>query len=333
MDPANGSSARVVPSARVPTLSVRDLLTEDTLGLVLLTGDEGLDRRISVPRIQKPGLALAGYVLQVHPERVQILGATEISYLGSLSPSEALHGVETFMALEPACVVVTKGLDIPPDLLDAAARRGISLLRTSLASSVTIEAIQEFIAQRLAPSVSLHGVLLDVLGVGILLMGKSGIGKSEAALELIMRGHRLVADDLVEVRRTVGEVLLGTASELIKHHMEVRGLGIINIKDMFGVAAVRDEKKVELVIELYRWDEHGDHDRLGLDELRFNILDLPVSLLRLPVSPGRNVSSLIEVAARNRLLQARGHHSAREFQERLDQALAMARDRRKEEVE
>jgi HPr kinase/phosphorylase len=169
---------------------------------------------------------------------------------------------------------------------------------------------------------------MDVLGVGVLLLGKSGIGKSEAALDLIMRGHRLVADDLVEVRRTSGEVLVGWASELIKHHMEVRGLGIINIKDMFGVAAVRDEKKIELVLELTRWDSTETHDRLGLDEMVYPILEVPVPLLRIPVSPGRNVSSLIEVAARNRLLQVRGHHSAREFQERLDRALADARERR-----
>jgi HPr kinase/phosphorylase len=180
----------------------------------------------------------------------------------------------------------------------------------------------------LAPTASIHAVLMDVLGVGVLLLGKSGIGKSEAALDLIMRGHRLVADDLVEVRRTSGEVLVGWASELIKHHMEVRGLGIINIKDMFGVAAVRDEKKIELVLELTRWDATETHDRLGLDEMVYPILEVPVPLLRIPVSPGRNVSSLIEVAARNRLLQVRGHHSAREFQERLDRALADARERR-----
>jgi HPr kinase/phosphorylase len=169
---------------------------------------------------------------------------------------------------------------------------------------------------------------MDVLGVGVLLLGKSGIGKSEAALDLIMRGHRLVADDLVEVRRTSGETLVGWASELIKHHMEVRGLGIINIKDMFGVAAVRDEKRIELVLELIRWDQTETHDRLGLDEMVYPILEVQVPLLRIPVSPGRNVSSLIEVAARNRLLQVRGHHSAREFQERLDRALADARERR-----
>jgi HPr kinase/phosphorylase len=312
-----------------PMLTVRSLLDESSgLRLVLLAGEAGLARRISNQRIQKPGLALAGYVKQVHPERVQILGSTEISYLQTLSEDEARRSVDSFMSLDPACVIVTKGLDVPQVLLDSAEKMGVPLLRTPIVSSTAIDAIQKHLELQLAPTASIHAVLMDVLGVGVLLLGKSGIGKSEAALDLIMRGHRLVADDLVEVRRTSGEVLVGWASELIKHHMEVRGLGIINIKDMFGVAAVRDEKKIELVLELTRWDASETHDRLGLDEMVYPILEVPVPLLRIPVSPGRNVSSLIEVAARNRLLQVRGHHSAREFQERLDRALADARERR-----
>lgn len=315
--------------ARSPSLTVRGLLGERAgLRLVVLAGESGLGRPISMARIQKPGLALAGFVRQVHPERVQILGATELSYLTSLPEAEARHAVETLLALDPACVVVTKGLDVPADVIEAANRAGIPLLRTTLVSSAAIEVIQKFLEVQLAPTVSLHGVLLDVNGVGVLLLGKSGVGKSEAALELVMRGHRLVADDLVEIRATADDGLIGWASELIKHHMEVRGLGIINIKDLFGVAAVRDEKKVELVIELIKWDEADAGDRLGLDEMVYPILEIPVPMLRVPVSPGRNVSSLIEVAARNRLLQVRGHHSAREFQERLDRALADARERR-----
>jgi HPr kinase/phosphorylase len=316
-------------SGNVPQLSVRSLLDERSgLRLVLLAGEAGLNRRVAIARIQKPGLALTGFVKQVHPERVQVLGATEISYLASLAEADAQRSIDGFVALNPACIVVTKSLDVPRMLLEACDRGGVPLMRTSLVSSAAIDALQNHLEHQLAPTVSIHAVLMDVLGVGILLLGKSGIGKSEAALDLIMRGHRLVADDLVEVRRTSGDVLIGWASELIKHHMEVRGLGIINIKDMFGVAAVRDDKKIELVIELVRWDQAETHDRLGLDEMVYPILDVPAPLLRIPVSPGRNVSSLIEVAARNRLLQVRGHHSAREFQERLDRALADARDHR-----
>ena len=310
-------------------LTVRSLLDEGSgLRLVLLAGESGLGRRLTIHRIQKPGLALAGFVRQVHPERVQVLGATEIAYLGTLSEADARRSVDGFVALNPACVIVTKGLDVPAVMLEAADRSGVPVLRTPMVSSAAIDAIQKHLELQLAPTASIHAVLMDVLGVGVLLLGKSGIGKSEAALDLIMKGHRLVADDLVEVRRTSGDVLVGWASELIKHHMEVRGLGIINIKDMFGVAAVRDEKKIELVLELLRWDQTESHDRLGLDEMVYPILEVQVPLLRIPVSPGRNVSSLIEVAARNRLLQVRGHHSAREFQERLDRALADARERR-----
>jgi HPr kinase/phosphorylase len=322
-------------TAHIPSFSVRELLRAHTeLELELLAGEGGLDRRVSVPRIQKPGLALAGFVEQVHPERVQILGSTELGYLKSLTAEQARAGIKGFLAMEPACAVVTKGQDIPEDLLILANEARVPVLRTRIASSAVIDGLERFMEHALAPTVSMHGVLVDVLGVGVMLVGKSSIGKSEAALELIMRGFRLVADDLVEVRRIAGEVLVGQASELIKHHMEVRGLGIINIKDMFGVAAVRDEKKVELVLELIRWDENDSVDRLGLDEMSYDILGVQVPLQRIPVSPGRNVSSLIEVAARNRLLQVRGHHSAREFQERLDQALAAAREhRQREDVE
>lgn len=322
-------------SARAPDLTVRTLLgSNQELGLELLAGESGLDRRIGVPRIQKPGLALAGYTSQVHPERVQVLGSTELGYLASLGVERARVGIEGFLNAGPACVIVTKGQTVPMDLLEIGNRADVPILRTPLISSKLIDGVERVMEYALAPLMSIHGVLVDVLGVGVLLQGKSGIGKSEAALELVMSGFRLVADDLVEVRKIAGQVLVGFASELIKHHMEIRGLGIINIKDMFGVAAVRDEKKIELVLELRRWDETEPPDRLGLDEMSFDILGVPVPMLRIPVSPGRNVSSLIEVAARNRLLQVRGHHSAKEFQERLDQALADAREhRQREDVE
>jgi HPr kinase/phosphorylase len=322
-------------SARVPSFSIREMLRNHTeLGLELLAGEGGLERRVTVPRIQKPGLALAGFVEQVHPERVQVLGSTELGYLKSLPVERARAGIAGFLRMQPACVIVTKGQDVPEDLLEVANDTQVPILRTRMASSALIDGVERFMEYALAPTISLHGVLLDVLGVGVMLLGRSSVGKSEAALELIMRGFRLVADDLVEVRRIAGEVLVGRASELIKHHMEIRGLGIINIKDMFGVAAVRDEKKVELVLELQPWDETDAVDRLGLDEMSHDILGVAVPLQKIPVSPGRNVSSLIEVAARNRLLQVRGHHSAREFQERLDQALAAAREhRQREDVE
>ena len=199
----------------------------------------------------------------MHPERVQILGSTEISYLESLAPGEARHGIETFLAMEPGCIIVTKGLALSGDLVEACNRTAIPLMRTEMLSSRAIELVQQFLEHEIAPRTNIHGVPADVLGIGVLLLGKSGVGKSEAALELIMRGHRLIADDLVEVRRKGPNGVFGYPSELLEHHMEIRGVGIINIKDMFGVAAVRDEKKIKMVMELQRLDEFDGRDRLG----------------------------------------------------------------------
>jgi HPr kinase/phosphorylase len=203
----------------------------------------------------------------------------------------------------------------------------VPLLSTPLMSSVFINRVTKFLEFRLAPSTTVHGVLIDVLGVGVLLLGKSGIGKSEAALDLVMRGHRLVADDIVDIRRRPPDIVFGSGSDIIKHHMEIRGLGIINIKDLFGIAAVRDTKKIELVVELVEWSPDEEYDRLGVEDLTYTILDVTIPQLRIPVRPGRNMTSIIEVAARNQLLKIQGHHSAREFQDRLNKAIAEAKPR------
>lgn len=301
-----------------------DSLTEAKeagLGLELVAGHRGTWRRISGPRIQKPALVLAGYTAYVHPERLQVLGLTEISYLASLSPEARRAGLEALLQLQPCAVVVTRGLAIPEELREGAERLEVPVFSTPLMSSVFINRVGKLLEDRLAPTTSVHGVLVDVLGVGIMLLGKSGIGKSEAALDLVLRGHRLVADDVVEIKRRVPDTLIGSGSEIIKHHMEIRGLGIINIKDLFGISAVRDQKKIELVVELVEWNEEEEYDRLGVEELRHSILDVPVPMLRVPIRPGRNITSIIEVAARNQLLKYQGKHSAREFQERLNRAL------------
>jgi HPr kinase/phosphorylase len=184
--------------------------------------------------------------------------------------------------------------------------------------------MQGYLEDALTAQTSMHGVLLDVFGVGILLLGKSGIGKSEIALDLVMRGHRLVADDIVDVKRKSPEAVFGAGSEIIKHHMEIRGLGIINIKDLFGVAAIRERKKIEIVMELVEWDPQVEYDRLGVEDRKYRILDVEVPMLVVPVRPGRNMTTIIEVAARNHLLKQQGHHSAREFQERLNRAIALS---------
>ena len=293
------------------------------LRLTLLAGKRGLSRRIASTRIQKPGLALAGYTSNLHKERVQVFGNTEMSYLATLPPERQAEVARGFFSQAIACLAVTKGLEVPRDVLAAAEEAGVPLLRTTHLSSVFITSVQAYLEDVLTAQTSMHGVLLDVFGVGILLLGKSGIGKSEIALDLVMRGHRLVADDIVEVKRRTQDAVVGAGSEIIKHHMEIRGLGIINIKDLFGVAAIRERKKIEIVLELCEWDPDVEYDRLGVDDRKFRILDVEIPMLVVPVRPGRNMTTIIEVAARNHLLKLQGHHSAREFQERLNRAIAL----------
>ncbi len=300
-------------------------LLEDSayhLTLRLVAGAAGLDRKVSSSRIQKPGLALTGFVEHLHPERVQVFGNTEVSYLRTLSEARQHEVLSRLFAEELACVVVTKDLELPPALVEECEKAPLTLLRTPLLSSTFIQQVQAFLEEALIASASLHGVLMDVFGVGILLLGKSGIGKSEIALDLVMRGHRLVADDIVDVTCRHPGAVYGAGNAIIRHHMEIRGLGIINIKDLFGVAAVRSSKKIELVIELVEWDPAHEYDRLGVEEQTFNIVGVAVPMAVVPVRPGRNLTTIVEVAARNHLLKLQGHHSAREFAERLNRAIA-----------
>jgi HPr kinase/phosphorylase len=294
------------------------------LELELITGARGLTREIAVPRIQKPGLALSGYLDQVKPDRVQILGQTELAYLETMPEAVAKERARALLARGICCAVVTTGRTPPAYLVSLAAELDIPLFVTRLLSSVFISRVSAFLQAALAERTSIHGVLLDVNGVGILILGKSGIGKSECALDLVIRGHRLVADDIVEIARTE-DTLVGRASPMIKHLMEVRGLGIINIKDLFGIASVREVKRVELVAELCEWNPEEEYDRLGIDDPTYEILGIEVPYHLLPVRPGRNMTSIIEIAARNHLLKIQGHHSAREFQRRLSEELAQAR--------
>lgn len=293
------------------------------LDVVIRAGRAGLERTLDVPRIQKPGLALTGYSEQLHDNRMLCIGGTEIEFLSSIDDDGRAVAIETMLESNPACFVITRGLEPPAELVTVCEDAGIPLLVSSLVSAEFISRVTRYLQEQMAPATSIHGVLLDVLGVGVLLKGKSGIGKSEVALDLVVRGHRLIADDIVNIRQS--GAVYGSGSGIIRHHMEIRGLGIINIKDLFGISAVRDAKKIELVIELAEWDVNEEYDRLGLDELTFKILDAELPLIRLPVRPGRSIATIVEVAARNQLLKFQGHHSAREFQDRLNRAIADAR--------
>lgn len=301
------------------SLSLLEILndTEYGLGLALLAGERGLEHRVSSSRIQKPGLALAGYTEHLHPSRIQVLGNTEISYLKSIDTQVASESIRILCSFPISCFIITKGLLPPQFLLDYAEASGIPVMNTHHQSSTFISLVTKFLEERLLPTTHMHGVLIDVLGVGILLTGKSGIGKSECALDLVIRGHRLVADDMVYIKKKMPSALVGQSEESIQHLMEIRGLGIINIKDLYGVSSIREKKIIDMQLELVEWDPEHEYDRLGVDDRRVKILGVELPHICIPVRPGRNLGSIIEVAARNFLLKGMGYHSARDFQERL----------------
>jgi HPr kinase/phosphorylase len=291
------------------------------LPLDLLAGANGLDRVITSPHIQKTGLALAGFHEYLKPGRVLIFGESEIRYLESLESAGRVTSLRLALTLDFPCVLITGGFTPPAELMIEAERARVPLLKTAVATPTAIAKLSSLLEDSLAERTMIHAVLMDVLGLGVLIAGESGIGKSECALDLIVRGHRLVADDTVEVRRRQETILIGACPELTRHHMELRGLGVINVKELFGIASTRSSKRVELVVQLERWVPTREYERLGLDDAFFEILGLRVPLLKMPVAPGRNIAILVEVAARNQLLRQRGHHAARELADRLAASL------------
>lgn len=300
---------------RAEGVAIRELLCEQgpAWGLSVLAGREGLSRMVRVPRIQKPGLALAGYVRQIHPDRIQVIGRPELAYLSSRSPAVARRAVDRLCKERVACFIVTNGAAVPANLTRAARATRIPLLRTRLASGVLIRAVNSWLEEKLAPRITVHGVLVQVFGFGVLLLGRSGIGKSETALDLVSRGHRLVADDVLEVTEVSPLALRGRCPELIRHHMEIRGLGIIDVRELFGALATMDAHTIDLVVELVPAEDTAAATRLGIDEERHTLLHVAVPLVRLATTPGRNLAILIEVAVRNQQLKARGRFAAREL--------------------
>jgi HPr kinase/phosphorylase len=291
------------------------------LQVELLAGSAGLDRRVTNPYPQKTGLALSGFDAAVRGGRVLVFGESEIRYLESLTAEARDATLARLYSHDIPAVLITQGFDPPIALAAVAERIAVPLLRTPNGTPHAMSRLGSVLDNLLAPRTTIHGVLMDILGLGVLVIGESGIGKSECALDLVVRGHRLVADDTVEVRRRGEAVVIGTCPELTRHHMEVRGLGVINIRDLYGVASTRTSKLVELVVQLERWDASREYDRLGLDENVYNLLGLKVPLIRMPVAPGRNLAILVEVAARNHLLRTRGLNAAKELASRLEQRL------------
>jgi HPr kinase/phosphorylase len=302
---------------------VRELIEALTapLSLSVLAGRDGGDRPIRAARIQKPGLALAGYSAFVHPDRVQMLGQTELSYVASLPPEVRERSVAGLTALNLACILVTKNLPLPDELIAACERTSTPLFRTAMTSSECIRKVLAYLDRSAVAALPRPRCARRHRRRRCVDHGASGIGKSECALELVERGHRLVADDVVEIRRR-GEDLVGQAAKIIQDLIEIRGLGILNVAELFGVAATRDHKKIEIRIELEEWRSDAIYDRVGLEEHTYDILGRRIRSILLPVRPGRNMAGIIEVAARNFLLQLRGHNAAHILKGRMDAELA-----------
>ena len=305
---------------------LRDLTESRGIDLELIAGGGGVDRRITYPHPQKTGLALSGFDQYLREGRVLVLGESEVRFLESLAVPARIEVVRRVFSHALPCLVITAGFPVPPELVEEADRANMPLMKTRAATPLVMARLSAALDVYLAPRAVVHGVLMDILGLGVLITGESGIGKSECALDLVVRGHRLVADDTVELRVRADSYLLGSCPELTRHHMEIRGMGLINVQDLFGVASTRRSKRVELVVQLERWDPAREYDRLGLDEAHHESLGVRVPMLVMPVAPGRNLAILVEVAARNQLLRNGGLNSARRLADRLDAQLGHARE-------
>jgi HPr kinase/phosphorylase len=300
-------------------LQVKDFFIQKQkeFSLEVLTGEIGLDKIITVSEINRPGIALSGYLEYFPYHRLQVLGNAEIFYLRTLSSQDIRKSLEKVFQYNIPCIIITRSLDIPIELIEECKKAKIALLRTSLYTTKFISEASAFLEDVFAPSIGLHGVLVDVYGLGVLILGDSGIGKSECALELLKRGHKLVADDLVTISQKVGGTLIGKAGEIIKHYMEIRGLGVIDVKTLFGVGAILDKTIIGLVIKLEEWNKEKVYDRLGIDEEFEEILDILIPKMVIPVRPGRNLAVLIEMASMNQKLKNDGYNSVKNLNEKL----------------
>jgi HPr kinase/phosphorylase len=290
---------------------------QERLTLRLLNSPAGLIREITQKDLHRPGLALAGFLDLFTYDRVQILGNTEIRFLFSLNQNDELKSLERFFGYKMPCLIVTNSNNLPPDFVRLADQAEVSILSTPLSTTELTHLLSDYLDHKFAPSLVVHGSLVDVYGTGMLFTGRSGIGKSEVALDLVERGHRLVSDDVVTLTRIADNVVMGHGSELLKHYMEIRGVGIIDIGRMFGVRAVRLQKRVETEVELVDWSGQGDYERLGLDEQYKEYLGVKIPHVRLPIFPGKNITVISETIALNLHLKVYGFHPAREFSEAL----------------
>ncbi|HKK08413.1 MAG TPA: HPr(Ser) kinase/phosphatase [Gemmatimonadota bacterium] len=316
-------------------LTVGELLERksDSLSLELLAGSSGLEREVPGPEISSPGLVLSGFTDRFPRDRIQVLGETEVTYLRSLSAGERSRAVETLIGFRVPCLVVTKGLEPPAELVAAAERTDTPVVGTRLKTGEFYRRIKPYLEEEFAPRTAVHGSVADVYGVGLLFVGKSGIGKSECVLDLVERGHRLVADDVVLITRRGNDVLIGRGHELAQHHMEIRGIGIIDIRALFGVRATRQQKRVEVVVQLEEWSDTHAYDRTGLDADTAEILGVRLPRVVIPLNPGKNITVISEVIAMNHLLKYSGVDTARAFDQKLRKSMRPVREYLEEDNE
>ncbi|MEX0912587.1 MAG: HPr(Ser) kinase/phosphatase [Gemmatimonadota bacterium] len=317
------------------SLTIERLLKHklEPLALELLTDERGLSRVLEGPDISSPGLVLTGFTERFPSDRIQVLGETEILFLNSLDDDRRRGALELFLSFDIPVVFITKGQEAPPPLLELATVRGIPVVRTLLKTSEFYTRIKPFLEDHFAPSTTIHGSLADVYGVGLLFTGKSGIGKSEAVLDLVERGHRLVADDMVIASRRGTGILMGVGHELQRHHMEIRGVGIIDVASLFGIRSIRQQKRIEVIVHLEPWAEGENYDRTGLDPQHVEILEVQLPRVIVPLNPGKNITVITEVVALNHLLKYSGVDSASLFDQKLRDRLGAAGDYLEEDYE
>ncbi|MBT2643513.1 HPr kinase/phosphorylase [Bacillus sp. ISL-41] len=303
----------------MPKVRTKDLIKKFDMELV--SGEEGINRPITTTDISRPGLEIAGYFEYYPAERLQLLGKTELTFFEKLSPRDRTERMQKLCTDITPGIIVTRDMEVPVELIEAAERESVPLLRSKQKTTRLSSHLTNYLESKLAPTTAVHGVLVDLYGIGVLITGKSGVGKSETALELVKRGHRLVADDCVEIRQEDIGTLVGNSPDLIEHLLEIRGVGIINVMTLFGAGAVRSHKRISLIIDLEIWDQKKSYDRLGLDEEKMKILDTDITKLTIPVRPGRNLAVIIEVAAMNFRLKRMGVNAAEQFTNRLSDVI------------
>jgi HPr kinase/phosphorylase len=295
--------------------------TKKRLKFEILNNDGGFGKQIKEPELHRPGLALTGFVDVFTYNRIQIIGNTELAYWHTLTDKQKEQSLNKVFTFEIPCLIVTNNNTLPPEFISIANENQITILRSEFSTTHVIQLLSYYLERKFAPSITIHGSMVDVYGIGVLITGRSGIGKSEIALDLVERGHRLVADDVVNISRQAEGILISTGSEVLQHHMEIRGIGIIDIRSIFGIRGIRYQKRVEVEVHLEDWQENKDYERTGMEEKTNRHLEVDIPLINLPIFPGKNVTVLIEVIALNQLLKQYGIHAAKEFNERLIQRI------------